>query len=80
MFDVADFCGILNDVGMTKSQLNSEWIYEVIVSPKLQTRNYKDFCPTKQTRIVALFFGDFLESLGSFLGYDPCLLVEQKSL
>ena len=34
-----------------KGQLNSEWIYEVIVSPKMQ--NYKDFCPTKQTRIVA---------------------------
>ena len=43
-------------------------------------QNYKVFCPTTQTRIVALFFGDFLESLGSFLGYDPCLLVEQKSL
>ena len=34
----------------SKDQLNSEWIYEVIVSPKMQT---KDFCPTKQTRIVA---------------------------
>ena len=38
-----------------KGQLNSEWIYEVIVSPKMPTKNYKDFCPTKQTRIVALF-------------------------
>ena len=36
-----------------KGQLNSEWIYEVIVSPKMPTKNYKDFCPTKQTRIVA---------------------------
>jgi hypothetical protein len=36
-----------------KGQLNSEWIYEVIVSPKIQTKNYKDFCHTKQTRIVA---------------------------
>ena len=36
-----------------KGHLNSEWIYEVIVSPKMQTQNYKDFCPTKQTRIVA---------------------------
>ena len=36
-----------------KDQLNSEWIYEVIVSPKMQTKNYKNFCPTKQTRIVA---------------------------
>ena len=39
----------------SKGQLNSEWIYEVIVSPKMQTKNYKDFCPTIQTRIVALF-------------------------
>ena len=37
----------------TKGQLDSEWIYEVIVSPKMKTKNYKDFCPTKQTRIVA---------------------------
>ena len=43
-----------------KGQLNSEWIYEVIVYPKMQTKNYKDFCPTKQTRIVAPIFGDFL--------------------
>ena len=35
-----------------KGQLNSERIYEVIVSPKMQTWNCKDFCPTKQTRIV----------------------------
>ena len=26
-------------------QLNSEWIYEVIVSPKMPTKNLKDFCP-----------------------------------
>ena len=56
-----------------KGQLNSEWIYEVIVSPKKPTKNYKDFCPTKQTRIVVLFFGDFLVIVGSFFGYAPCL-------
>ena len=28
-----------------KGQLNSEWIYEVIVSPKMPTKNYQDFCP-----------------------------------
>ena len=39
--------------GQIKGQLNSEWIYEVIISPKMQTKNYKDFCPTKKTRIVA---------------------------
>ena len=26
----------------------------------------------KQTLIVALFLGDFLVSVGSFFGYDPC--------
>ena len=29
-----------------KSQLNSEWICEVIVSPKIPTKKYRDFCPT----------------------------------
>ena len=28
-----------------KGQLNSDWIYEVIVSPKMPTKNYEDFCP-----------------------------------
>ena len=36
-----------------KGQLNSAWIYEVIISPKMQTKNYRDFYPTKQTRMVA---------------------------
>ena len=31
---------------LSKGQLNSEWIYEVIVSPKMPTKNFKDFCPT----------------------------------
>ena len=29
-----------------KGQLNSEWIYEVIISPKIHTKNYRDFFPT----------------------------------
>ena len=41
-----------------------------MVSPKMQNKNYKDFCPK---RIVALIFGDFLVSVGSFFGYNPCL-------
>ena len=53
----------------TQDQLNSELIYEVIVSPKMQTKNYMNFCPTKQTRIVALF----LVSVSSFFDYDSCL-------
>jgi hypothetical protein len=31
---------------ITKGQLNSERIYEVIVSPKMPTKNFLDFCPT----------------------------------
>ena len=30
--------------GHTKGQLNSEWIYEVIFSPKMPAKNFKDFC------------------------------------
>ena len=29
-----------------KGQLYSEWIYEVIISPKMPTKNLKDFWPT----------------------------------
>ena len=29
-----------------KGQLDSEWIYEVIVSPIMPTKNFKYFCPT----------------------------------
>ena len=56
---------IYHPVQNSKGQLNSEWIHFFIVSPKMQTKNYKDFCPTIQTRIVALFFGDFLVSVGT---------------
>ena len=30
---------------LLKGQTISEWIYEVIVSPKIQTKNCQDFCP-----------------------------------
>ena len=33
-----------------KGKLNSEWIYEVIVTPKMQTKNYKDFYPHHTTQ------------------------------
>ena len=46
---------------LAKGQLNSEWIYEVIVSPKMPTKDFPDFCPTKQTKIVALLGGFFGE-------------------
>ena len=31
---------------VVKGQLNSEWIHEVIVSPKIPTKNFQDFYPT----------------------------------
>ena len=37
--------GVWSDEEVCKGQLNSEWIYEVIVSPKMPTKNLKDFCP-----------------------------------
>ena len=33
------------DSELDKGQLDSEWIYEGIVSPKMPTKNYQDFCP-----------------------------------
>ena len=35
---------LLEKMSLFKGQLNSEWIYEVIVSPKMPTKNYRDFC------------------------------------
>ena len=31
---------------LSKGQLNSKWIYVVLVSPKMATKNFPDFCPT----------------------------------
>ena len=31
---------------LSEGQLDSEWIHEVIISPKMQTKNVKDFFPT----------------------------------
>ena len=44
----------------TKGQLNSEWIYEVIVSPKMPTKNYRDFNPgilLEGRAEISVFFG-----------------------
>ena len=57
----------------TKGQLNSEGFYEVIVSHKMQTKNYKDFCPTKQTRIVAKKTSYTHQKIDKKKCYDPCL-------
>ena len=47
----------------TKGQLNLEWIYEVIISPKIPTKNYKDFCPGSllegRAKISVIFGWDF---------------------
>ena len=46
-----------------KGQLNSGWIYEVIVSPKTPTKNYRDFCPASllegRAEISVIFGWDF---------------------
>ena len=56
-----------------KVQLNSECIHEVIVSPKMQTLNYKDFCPTKKTWIVAKKTAYTHQKIAKKNGYYPCL-------
>ena len=33
------------DLLLAKGQTISEWIYEVIVSPKIRTKNSQAFCP-----------------------------------
>ena len=46
---------------LSKGQLNSEWIYDVIVSPKMPTKMFKDFCP-----------GSFLEGRAEILKIFGC--------
>jgi hypothetical protein len=46
---------------------------EVIVSAKMPTKNYKDFCPTKQTRIVAKKTAYNHQKITKKKCYDPCL-------
>ena len=46
----------------TKGQLISEWIYEVIVSPKIQTKNCQDFCCPHYTGQISWQF--FFHILG----------------
>jgi hypothetical protein len=47
----------------TKGQLNSEWIYEVIFSSKIPTKNYRDLCPGSllegRVEISVIFGWDF---------------------
>ena len=54
---------------MSKGQLNSERIYEVIVSPKIPTKNYRDFCPRSllygRVEIFVIFGWDLGETMTS---------------
>ena len=68
------FCKIAKKCSRTKGQLNLELIYEVIISPKMQTWNYKNICPTKQTRIVAKKKTAYThQKITKKMCYDPCL-------
>ena len=53
----------VNEKGLSKGQLKSEWIYEVIVSAKIPTKNYRDFCPGSlsegSSEISVIFCWDF---------------------
>ena len=49
-----------------KGQLNSECIYEVIVSPKMPTKNFKDFCPTNKLKIFGWHFGKNDDIINTF--------------
>ena len=46
-----------------KGQENSEWIYEAIVSPKMPTKIFKNFCPGSlvegRAEILKIFGWDF---------------------
>ena len=74
-------------LGSTKGQKISEWIYEVIVSPKIWTKNCKNFCPvvlhTAQYRaeiltIFGSYFGgnnDFIYSFWNLLTFRSSVLL-----
>ena len=47
-----------------EGQLNSEWIYEDLVSPKMPTKNYQDFCPLKFIRGYCRNLGNFWLAFG----------------
>ena len=56
-----------------KGQLNSEWIYEVIVSPKMLTKKFPYCCTTKQTRIIAKKLPTLTKKSPQKNCYDLCL-------
>ena len=71
---------VLRPVGehTIKGQLISEWIYEVIVSPKIRMKNWLDFCPVgAQDRDLVLFVGDSSQSEKHF-DIKPLLVLNEK--
>ena len=54
------------DLTLCKGQLNSEWIYEVIVYPKMPTKIFPDFCPErvgqKSGKILVGILGETMTS------------------
>ena len=77
---------------LLKGQLNSEWSYEVIVSPKMPTKNLKDFCTRSllegRAEILQIFgwhFGRNDDLINSFWiyrtfswGWIPCVFMRKK--
>ena len=46
----------------------------------MQTKNYKDCCPTKQTRIVAKKLPTLTKKSPKKKSYDPCLFGREEIL
>ena len=57
---------------MTKGQLISEWIYKVTVSPKIWTKNCKDFNPD--------YFLFILNSFWNWMTFSTSVHLERKNL
>ena len=62
---VSYFTNIIMNI-CTKGQLDSEWIFKVIVSPKVPTKNFSDFCPSlsgqKSGKILVGILGETMTS------------------
>ena len=49
------FFNFLWPIPTLKGQLNSEWIYEVIVPPKMPTKSFPDVCPERVGQKSGIF-------------------------
>ena len=60
-----------------KGQLNSEWIFEVIVSPKMPTKHFPDFCPGSllegRAEILKIFGSHFRRNENFINSFWICL-------